>query len=109
MGYCHPSENNAKMKQKIQSHSFNGTKFRIEEASEIEGSFDPQGKAITILVNKRRPLQALGSALEEGLHAMGVPDKYLHKPQARVKKGKSLSRVDDLARFIWRLGWRPPK
>lgn len=92
---------------KVKSHSFNGKKYAVEQATELCGICDEQGRTITIL--RGDDLKALSSALEEGLHAMGVPDKYLHKPENKVKIGKSSSKVDDLGRLIWRLGWRKVK
>ena len=89
---------------KVKTHSFNGVKYDIEELTEIDGIFDSVGKTITIL--RGNNVKALGSILEEGLHAMGVPDRYLHKPLAKLKIGESASKVDDLARLVWRLNWR---
>ena len=93
--------------KKVRTHSFNGTRYDIEECTEIDGIFDSVGQAITIL--RGNNVTALGSALEEGLHAMGVPDKYLHKTLSKIVVGKSASKVDDLARFLWRLGYRRKK
>ncbi len=93
--------------KRVKTHSFNGVKYDIEEYTEIDGIFDEVGKTITIL--RGNNVKALGSALEEGLHAMGVPDRYLHKPLSKIVVGKSASKVDDLARFIWRLGYRRKK
>lgn len=92
------------MSNKVKTHTFNGAIYKIEEVTKIDGVFDPAGQNIMIL--RGRTLASLGSALEEGLHAMDIPDKYLHKPINKVKTGKSASKVDDLARFLWRLGYR---
>lgn len=88
----------------VRSHSFNGKSYKIDHVTEMVGMFDEEGKALTIM--RGNDIAALGSALEEGLHAMSIPDRYLHKPTSKVKIGQSLSKVDDLARFLWRLGWR---
>lgn len=93
--------------KKVKTHSFGGIKYGIEEFTEIDGLFDPIEKTLSIL--RGNNVAALGSVIEEGLHAMGVPDKYLHKPPKSVKVGQSLSKVDDLARLAWRLGWRRKK
>ena len=93
--------------KRVKTHSFNGVKYDIEEFTEIDGIFDEVGKTITIL--RGNNVKALGSALEEGLHAMNIPDRYLHKPLSQIVIGKSASKVDDLARFIWRLGYRRKK
>jgi hypothetical protein len=95
-------------KRKIHSHTFNGKKYQVIETAEIDGIFDGAGKTITILCGADN-VRTLGSALEEGLHAMNIPDRYLHKPERSTKTGESISKVDDLARFIWRLGYRRTK
>lgn len=88
----------------VHSHTFNGVKYGICEITEIGGICDYEGRELTIL--RGNSIQALGSALEEGLHAMDIPDRYLHKPDKDVEIGQSCSKVDDLARFLWRLGYR---
>lgn len=88
----------------VRSHTFNGKRFTVEKITEIDGLCEEEAAHLTIL--RGNNLRALGSALEEGLHALGIPDRYLHKPDAEVLIGKSGSKVDDLARFIWRLGYR---
>jgi len=90
--------------RKVKTHTFNGKKFNISHYTEISGLCDYAAKELSIM--RGNDIKALGSALEEGLHALGVPDRYLHKPENKVKIGKSLSKVDDLARFLWRLGYR---
>jgi len=88
----------------VRTHTFNGITYDICEITEIGGLCDYEGQELTIL--RGNSIQALGSALEEGLHALGIPDRYLHKPDKEVEIGQSCSKVDDLARFIWRLGYR---
>ncbi|GAG15794.1 unnamed protein product [marine sediment metagenome] len=88
----------------VHTHTFNGNTFTICELTELGGLCDLENQEITIL--RGNSVLALGSALEEGLHAMEIPDRYLHKPDKKVKIGQSNSKVDDLARFLWRLGWR---
>jgi hypothetical protein len=90
--------------KKVKTHTVDGVNYKIEEFTEIDGLFYPNEKIISIL--RGNSLKALGSVLEEGLHAMGIPDRYLHKPKGSVKVGKSLSKVDNLAKLLWRLGWR---
>jgi len=96
-----------KHRRKVHTHTFNGTKYDIDEVTSIEGICDNTGRRLTIL--RGNTIAALGSALEEGLHALNIPDEYLHKPKRSVPIGRSLSKVDDLARFIWRLGYRRVK
>jgi len=88
----------------VKTHTFNGKKYEIAQCTEIDGICDEEGKVLSIL--RGNSIRALGSALEEGLHALGIPDRYLHKSESNVPIGKSLSKVDDLARFLWRLGYR---
>ena len=91
----------------VRTHTFNGKKYEIAQYTEIGGICDEEGAVLSIL--RGNNIKALGSALEEGLHALNVPDRYLHKSESKVPIGKSLSKVDDLARFLWRLGFRRTK
>jgi len=91
----------------VKTHTFNGKKYEIDHVTELAGIFDEAGGVITIL--RGNDITALGSALEEGLHAMNIPDRYLHVPISKQVIGKSTSKVDDLARFLWREGWRKTK
>jgi len=88
----------------VKSHTINGVKYSIFEITEIGGLYDEVGQELTIL--RGNTVGALGSVLEEGMHAMKIPDRYLHKDDKKVKIGESASKVDDLARLLWRLGWR---
>ena len=91
----------------VRTHTFNGTKYGICEITEIGGLCDLEGQELTIL--RGNNIKALGSALEEGLHALNIPDRFLHKPDKEVEIGQSTSKVDDVARFLWRLGYRKIK
>ena len=95
------------MKHKVRTHSFNGIKYHIDHVTQINGICDYVGEELTIL--RGNNIRALGSALEEGLHALDIPDEFLHKSGSTIKVGQSSSKVDDLARFLWRLGWRRVK
>lgn len=88
----------------VKTHTFNGKKYTVEQVTELGGICDTYAKNLVIL--RGNSINALGSALEEGLHALDIPDRYLHKSDNKVPIGKSLSKVDDLARFLWRLGFR---
>jgi hypothetical protein len=83
---------------KVKTHTFNGKKYAIEVLTEIGGICDKEGQIITIL--RGNNVHALGSALEEGLHAMEIPDRYLHIPLNKQVIGKSASKVDDLASWV---------
>jgi len=91
----------------VRTATFNGERYTVEQVTELAGICDIDAKNLVIL--RGDSINALGSALEEGLHALGIPDRYLHKPNNKVPIGKSLSKVDDLARFLWRLGYRRVK
>lgn len=90
--------------RQVKSHTINGIKFEIDEITEITGICDIEGQCLSVL--RGNSVEAIGSLLEEGMHAMGIPDRYLHKPENEVEIGQSVSKVDDLAKLVWRLGWR---
>ena len=83
------------MELKMKSHTFLGKTLKVTEAKEIFGVCDDF--EITVICGNN--IKALDSAIHEGLHAMGVPDEYVHDKQG-------FSKTADLARFLWRLGWR---
>ena len=93
--------------REVKTHTFNGEKYTIEQVTQLDGICEIEAKNLTIL--RGNNITALSSALEEGLHALDIPDRYLHKSEKKTPIGKSLSRVDDLARFLWRLGYRKAK
>ena len=90
--------------REVKTHTFNGKTYTVEQITELGGICDIHAQNLIIL--RGNSINTLGSALEEGLHALNIPDRYLHKSTNKVPIGKSLSKVDDLARFLWRLGWR---
>jgi len=90
--------------RQVKTHTLNGKTFTVCEITEIGGICDLEGQELTIL--RGNTVAALGSLLEEGMHAMGIPDRHLHKPDKQIPIGQSTSKVDDLARLAWRLGWR---
>jgi hypothetical protein len=93
--------------RKVKTHTFDKKTFTVCEVTRISGICDLGSQELMVLDGDS--IEALGSALEEGCHALKIPDKYLHKPDSQVKKGQSASKIDDLARFLWRLGWRRVK
>ena len=91
-------------RMRVRTHTINGVRFEIEESTEIDGICDYEGRCLSIL--RGNSVKALASLLEEGMHAMDIPDRYIHRPKDELEIGESVSRVDDLAKLAWRLGWR---
>jgi hypothetical protein len=67
--------------------------YRIDGVSDAPADSDEPGLSMTIL--EGNDFRAFNSALHEGLHAHGVPSRYIHD-----KRGYATT--DDLARFLWR-------
>jgi hypothetical protein len=88
----------------IRTHTFNGVTYKIEFADRIDGVCDvPDDEtAPEILLVPGKKQRHLNAALHEALHAIGVPDKYLHDEEG-------FSQTEDVARFLWRLGFRRTK
>lgn len=88
----------------MRTHTFNGRKYRIHFASYIGGVTNVPGSPDTLdlTIVPGDKLMHLDNALHEALEAAGAPDELLHN-----KDGSS--RTGDLARFMWRLGYRRSK
>ena len=90
-------------KRGVRTHSFGLGTYRIRLARRIDGICEIPGEDIgrlpELTILSGNSIQALNSALHEGLHAMGVPDASLHD-----KDG--FERTEAVAKFLWRLGWR---
>lgn len=79
-------------------HTFNGRRYKIIYAAYIGGVTDVPGKPDwTLMLVDGDKIEHLDNALHEGAEAMGFGG--LHD-----KDGNSITM--DLARFLWRLGWR---
>jgi hypothetical protein len=86
----------------MKTHSFNGEPYEIEVVDNLLGICISRHEAIMgkiIIEKSKKQIDELDTAIHEALHAIGIPDKYLHNKDGTGK-------VDDVARFIWRLGWR---
>jgi len=85
---------------KPRTHTFNGVKYNIQYANYIGGITDigEKGYHLITLVDGTT-INTLDNALHEALHAIGIPDKALHHADG-------IAKTDDIARFLWRLGWR---
>jgi hypothetical protein len=88
----------------IRSHCFNGRVYKIHFAKYIGGVTDVPGgtESYHMVIVDGNELTHLDNALHEGLEAMGAPDELLHNKDGTGK-------TEDLARFLWRLGYRKVK
>jgi len=86
----------------MRSHTFRLGRYKVLECGRIDGVCDvpgTEGEAMNMLILGSNDFKALNSALHEGMHAEGIPDKYLHNEDG-------CSDTERLARFLWRLGYR---
>lgn len=86
----------------VKTHTFKGRKYYVDIADIIEGVCDlptKSGDKMWITVLEGDDFRALHSAFEECLHALRIPDKYLHNADGT-------SKVIDGSRFLWRMGYR---
>jgi hypothetical protein len=85
----------------MKTHTFNGVKYNICFVEPIEGLTDDRtsDEPVNMLVLKGNSIKALHSQLHEALHGIGVPDTFIHN-----KNGDYTTY--DVARFLWRNGWR---
>lgn len=86
----------------VRTHTFAGKKYIIEECERIDGICEIDEEVdnlpkITIVTGK--DIRALHAAIHEAMEAYGVPDNIMHDENGNF-------RTLDIARFIWRLGWR---
>ena len=87
----------------VRTHTFNGRKYKIESVERINGVTDLPGdpKNFEMLVLEGNDLRALHSAIHEGLEGIGCCDKCIHE-----YNNKGLPKTWDVAKFLWRLGYR---
>jgi hypothetical protein len=90
----------------MKTHSFNGRKYKVEPCKKLYGWCSCKGKLSEnrIEIVDGKTLAALDTAIHEAMHACGIPIKYID--DSKVVKGKLNSKTMDIARFLWRLGWR---
>ena len=86
----------------VLTHTFHGRKYKIEQAARIDGVTDVPGEPdpYHMLILDGNDTKALHSALHEGWEAIGRCDKCMHGYE------KDVPNTYDVARFLWRLGWR---
>ncbi len=89
----------------MKTHTFCGRKYKVEQVERIDGVTDVPGEPemYEMLILNGNNLRSLHSAVHEGLEAMGLCDECLHRHDDRQDGN---SRTWDLARFLWRLGYR---
>lgn len=90
--------------KKVRTHTFNGRKYKIEFCDRIDGVTDIPGEPETfeMLILAGSDLKALHAALHEGCEASDMCDECLHG----YDRDDGYPRTWDLARFLWRLGYR---
>lgn len=83
----------------MKTHTFRNRKYKVEIVQSIDGlcdTFEDEEGLPTIMIINNEGLRGLNSAIHEALHASGIPTEHIHKD----------NEVWDVARFLWRLGWR---
>lgn len=88
----------------VKTHAFNKRKYNIEEVDSIIGVTDVPGEPdpYEMLILSGDDLKTLHSAIHEACEAVGMCDKCLH----RYDRADGHPNTWDVARFVWRLGWR---
>ncbi len=87
---------------KLRTHTFKLGKYTIHVGGAVMGCCDMPSdgkKLLHMHILDGNSLEALDVTMHEAMHAMGIPDRYLHGVF-----GESITKP--LARFLWRLGWR---
>ncbi len=86
--------------------TFNGRKYKIEEVERIDGVTDVPGEPdpYIMMILAGNDLKALHSSLHEGFEASGACDNCVHGYGE-----KAYPKTWDVARFLWRRGWRRNK
>lgn len=88
--------------REVQTHTFNGIRYKIDFVKSIEGVTDTKEKPVEPLemnILTGNDFVAFHSAFHESLEASGFCDKCLHFSDGTP-------RTIDAARFIWRLSYR---
>lgn len=90
----------------VRTHTFSGRCYKIEEVARVDGVTDVPGEPVEgefeMLILAGGDLKALHSALHEGCEASDMCDSCLHG----YTRSDGLPRTWDIARFLWRLGYR---
>jgi len=87
---------------KVRTHTFRLGRYYLEFSKNgWDGVCDTPGgedHKLEMSVISGDSQRALRSQLHEALHAEKIPDSFLHD--------KEWDMCDNIARFLWRLGWR---
>ena len=89
----------------VNTHSFNGVKYKIDFVKSIDGVTDTKEKPkepLEMDILDGNDFRAFHSAFHESLEASGFCDTCLHFSDGTP-------RTIDAARFLWRLGYRRTK
>ncbi len=90
-------------KRPVKTHTFNGIKYKIEQAERIDGVTDVQedDSPPEMLILDGDDLKSLHSAMHEGMEAIRACDKCIHG-----YRDDGYPETWDVAKFLWRLGYR---
>jgi len=84
----------------VKTHSFQGTRYELLWASDVDGFLEEPGEPRALMVNdKLPPKQLLETLIHEAMHAI--------EPRMTEKRVDRIS--GELTRFLWRLGYRSHK
>ena len=83
---------------KMRSHTFRGKRFDVTFTEDVDGLCVTQNnrRGEVLLFTERPPKVFLESAIHEAMHAMNWS----------ISEDVIAERARDLARFLWRLGYR---
>lgn len=82
-------------KKTIKHHKFNGKKYYIE-FNDFKTTYGLQSDGATFLmIQDGVDIKAIDSLIHEAMHAMGIPDEYVHKDNGTTN-------TMDIAKFIQR-------
>lgn len=84
----------------VKTHTFKLGKYHIELLdSKLDGMCDlpDDYENLHMLIQRGNTQNDLHTAIHEAMHAEGLPMKYLDGERDLTK---------EVARFLWRLGWR---
>jgi len=86
----------------VKTHTFKLGKYYIDQSDPIEGVCDTPNnyERLHMIILNGNDIRTLSSTIHESMHAEGIPDRYLHGDK---------DSSENIARFLWRLGWRRTK
>lgn len=84
---------------KVETHKFRGTKYNIDLDGDWDGICDARNGSLSreiLIQSGLSPKRKLTVLIHEALHAC-----YGHLGEDQVEQG-----AEDIARFLWRIGYR---